>query len=75
MIDRARDPLAGLTIQEAAELLGVSEDVVRRMVASGELRGRRAGARWVVSRQAVADWWAADGEVRGVVVRLRRRTG
>lgn len=71
-LDRT-EPLAGFTIEEAATMLGISDDLVRKMIAVGELRARKAGTRWVVSRKAVEDWWAADGKQRRQVVELRRR--
>lgn len=38
---------------EAAELLGVNVRVVRYLVASGELEGKRVRGRWYVLRRAL----------------------
>lgn len=57
-LDRT-EPLAGFTIEETATMLGISDDLVRKMIAIGELRARKAGTRWVVSRKAVEDWWGS----------------
>lgn len=45
---------AGLSVAEAARLIGRSESSVRRMCASGRLPARRVGARsWLVPRASV----------------------
>jgi excisionase family DNA binding protein len=51
-----------LTTAEAAELLQVDEQALRKMAASGELPGRRIGRDWRFSRRALLEWLAGEGE-------------
>jgi excisionase family DNA binding protein len=44
---------------EAAHLLGVTSERVRRLAATGDLSARRIGGRWLVDEDAVADRMAA----------------
>lgn len=62
-----------LTVKEAARMLGVSEQYVRRVLASGKLRGYRLGCFWVVRREEVA-LFAAERRTLHLpgVVRIRR---
>lgn len=39
------------SVQEAAELLGVSTETIRKRIKDGTLRGRKEGRRYLVSRQ------------------------
>jgi excisionase family DNA binding protein len=45
-----------LTLEQAAALLQVDEQLVRELAESGELPGRRLGDQWRFSRQALIDW-------------------
>lgn len=38
---------------EAAELLGVSEGLIRKRIACGELPASRMGTRWLIPRAAI----------------------
>jgi len=44
---------------EAARALGVSEWLVRRLVASGDLPSRRLGTRLVIPKRALDAWLAS----------------
>ncbi len=45
-----------LAADEAAEMLGVSEQTVRRWLRQGWVRGQQSGARWLLDRdQLLAD--------------------
>jgi len=42
-----------LSVKEAAKVLGVSERHLYNMLAQGELKGARLGARWLIPLDAV----------------------
>lgn len=42
-----------LTIEQAAERLGISQSLTRRYCREGKLQGFKLGSRWVVTQQAV----------------------
>ena len=45
-----------LTIEEAAELLGVSVKTFNKVLHSENIPGRKIGRAWKFSRQALIDW-------------------
>ena len=45
-----------LTIEEAAELLGVSVKTFNKVLHSENIPGRKIGREWKFSRQALIDW-------------------
>jgi excisionase family DNA binding protein len=45
-----------LTIEEAAELLGVSVKTFNKVLHSESIPGRKIGREWKFSRQALIDW-------------------
>jgi excisionase family DNA binding protein len=55
---RALEPPAVLTAEQAAELLAVAPAELLELAERGELPGRRIGAEWRFSRQALLDWLA-----------------
>ncbi len=42
-----------LTAAEAAEMLGFSADGLRRILARGDIPGRKVGNRWILSRAQI----------------------
>ena len=48
-------PLA-YSLAQTAELIGLSLGLVRKLVASGELRHRKAGARTLIPRTAIEEY-------------------
>lgn len=44
-------------LREASELSGVSEQQLRFAIARGELRGRRIGKGYRITRKALLDWF------------------
>jgi len=52
-----------LTLEDAANLLKLSPDVVRARAEDGELPGRRFGKEWRFARIAILDW-LAEGETQ-----------
>jgi excisionase family DNA binding protein len=71
MDERQRDDAApenpGLTVREAAVLLGLPEARIRRMLHKGLLVGRREGRRWRIDAETVAAYQqtqAADANDR-----------
>lgn len=62
-----------LSINEAAELLGIDRETVRRWIARGELRATRYGAR--VIRIDPADLAAVGEPVAGATFELRSGHG
>jgi excisionase family DNA binding protein len=57
---RATEPPAVLDAEQAAELLSVPAADLIELAERGELPGRRIGAAWRFSRQALLDWLAGD---------------
>jgi excisionase family DNA binding protein len=53
---RATEPPAVLDAEQAAELLSVPAADLIELAERGELPGRRIGAAWRFSRQALLDW-------------------
>ena len=52
-----------LTIEEAAELIGVSIKTFNKVLHSENLPGRKIGREWKFSRQALIDWIGAGRSV------------
>lgn len=69
----APDQLQMFTIDETARLLAISPETVRRLLVCGELRGRRVGNRWRVSRAALEEWELRGEKPVGAVVQMRGR--
>ena len=44
-----------LSTQNAAQLLGVSEQRIRKMLATGQLEGSKLGRSWMVSEQSIQE--------------------
>jgi excisionase family DNA binding protein len=53
---RGTEPLDVLTAEQVATMLGVSEEDVKAVLESGELRGRKIGREWRVTRTAVTEF-------------------
>jgi len=62
------DNRLAVSVQDAAGLVGVSSDLIRQEVRSGALRAKRAGARLVISVEALRAW------VHGTKPERQRRT-
>ena len=43
-----------IAVRRAAELLGVTDRMVRAMIAAGQLAGQRQGRRWLVTLRSVS---------------------
>lgn len=54
-------PLA-LNLKQAAQMLGLAENTVRALAQRGEIRARRAGSRWLISRRALERYLEGDNE-------------
>lgn len=50
-----------LDIEQTAELLGVGQEAIAALAASGELPGREIAGQWRFLRRAVLDWLARAG--------------
>ena len=59
-MDKQKD----LTVAEVAEELGLHRDTVKRLLASGQLTGYKAAARWRVTRASLDAFKAAGGARR-----------
>lgn len=46
------------TVKEIAEMMGKSQDLVRRMIASGTLKGQKVGRSWYVTDEALMEVFA-----------------
>lgn len=53
-----------LTVEQAAQRLQLSRPTLRRLLASGELRGARVGRQWRVPETAIAELTAKRSEKR-----------
>lgn len=53
------EPLAILTIEEAAELLRLDTSVLLAAAESGQVPGRQIGKEWRFARDALLDWLKA----------------
>ena len=51
-----------LSIADASELLSLPEAEVERLLAAGELPGRRVGPHWFISRQRLMQFIAGDAD-------------
>jgi excisionase family DNA binding protein len=45
--------VAGMTLKEAAQRLGLTPDTLRQQIAAGKLRAKKVGRDWTVTAQAV----------------------
>ncbi|MBA3555127.1 MAG: helix-turn-helix domain-containing protein [Gemmatimonadales bacterium] len=61
----ATEARVGLSVAEVATALGVSERLVRTVVANGDLPVKKVGRRWVISRDGLVRWMDAGGAVAG----------
>ncbi len=52
-------PLA-YSIQDVTEQLGLSRAYVNKLIATGELKARKAGRRVLIPRSALVDWLETD---------------
>ena len=48
-----------VSIKTAAEMYDVSADTIRAAIRSGQLDGRKVGARWLIPLTALARWFDA----------------
>lgn len=53
-------PTLAYGIADTAQMLGVSRDVVLRMLARGELEKRKAGARVIIPRSSIEAFLAEE---------------
>ena len=49
------------TVNEAADLLGMNDQTVRRWCRDGELQAAKMGRNYRISRRALADFWKDRG--------------
>ena len=49
------------TLVEAAKLLELNRETLRRAAKAGELRAAKVGNRYRVSRADLEEWWTARG--------------
>lgn len=59
-----------MTTAEVAKIIRTSEDYVSRKCASGEIRAKKIGRTWRITREAVAAFMAPG---RAAPTRIRRR--
>ena len=45
-----------MTINQAAEFLQISRAALYRLIADGEIKGKRVGQRWRFSKKALLKW-------------------
>jgi excisionase family DNA binding protein len=51
-----------LTVEEAAEILGIGRSLCYELVRRGEIPSLRLGGRWVIPRKAIEEMLAAAGQ-------------
>jgi excisionase family DNA binding protein len=61
---RPYDPPEVMTATQAAQFLQIDEAAVIEMAAAGKLPGRRLGAGWRFSRDALVEWLSTPDEAR-----------
>ena len=57
-----------MTLQEVAEYLQLSKDMIYRLAQTGRIPASKVGSRWRFRRERIDRWMedqAVDGEVRG----------
>jgi excisionase family DNA binding protein len=52
-------PTAPLTVREVANLLGVSDDIVRDRIRKKQLRAGKIGEQWRIRREDLAEYMMA----------------
>ena len=65
---------AFLDVKQAAAMLGVHKETIRRMLRSGRLRGRRVGKKWYIEADSVHELLgidAAESEAERILAPLR----
>ena len=65
---------AFLDVKQAAAMLGVHEETVRRMLRAGRLRGKRIGRQWFIEASSVHELLgidAAESEAERILAPLR----
>ena len=50
-----------LTVEQAAQRLQIAQSTVRRLLASGELRGMKRGKLWRIPESAIMETPKSDG--------------
>jgi excisionase family DNA binding protein len=61
-----------LTIEEAAEILKLTPEIVRKYLRRGQLPGRKIGREWRLSERALHDWLSVCG-AEGIAFGAARR--
>lgn len=56
MITEPPLPPPSITVREAADYLGASEDVVRHLLRSGKVAGFKVGGQWRIPRKSIAEF-------------------
>jgi excisionase family DNA binding protein len=54
-----------LTAEQAAEVLQLRPETVRRLLNKGELPGRKVGRKWRIPEQALLEFLGGEGELSG----------
>lgn len=58
---RTKEPIEIYTIPELCEALDVSDKTLAKILRSGELKGRKVGRRWTVTREALEEYLGMHG--------------
>lgn len=51
-----------LTLDQAADLLQVSHNTLRKLIQEGQIPARKVGREWRLSRQVLLEWVAGNNE-------------
>lgn len=49
-------PPPSITVREAADYFGISEDVVRHLLRNRKIAGFKAGGQWRIPRESIAEF-------------------
>jgi len=60
-IARTKEPIEIYTVPELCEALDISDKTLSKILKSGELKGRKVGRRWTVTREALEDYLGLRG--------------
>jgi excisionase family DNA binding protein len=50
------------TVQQVAEMLGISYDATRRLINTGKLRARNTGKRYIIPQSAIDEYLAGSDD-------------
>ncbi|MCG9890649.1 MAG: helix-turn-helix domain-containing protein [Thermosynechococcaceae cyanobacterium MS004] len=62
------------SVKETSEILGFSEQYVRKLLKSGDIGGERIGHRWIVASESANDYHSKAYQVDASIINHGRRS-